>query len=67
MENSRRKFIKTSLLSGFGALVLSSLPMEGLSNVISNFDPLDIDNPLGKYPNRDWEKTYRDLWKYDDE
>ena len=24
-----------------------------------------IDNPLARYPDRDWEKVYRDLWKYD--
>ncbi|MBI2350649.1 MAG: molybdopterin oxidoreductase, partial [Deltaproteobacteria bacterium] len=24
-----------------------------------------IENPLAAYPNRDWEKVYRDLWKYD--
>ena len=24
-----------------------------------------IENPLAAYPNRDWEKTYRDLWKSD--
>ena len=24
-----------------------------------------IENPLAAYPDRDWEKAYRDLWKYD--
>jgi len=67
MANSRRKFIKNGLLSGLGTVVLSSLPFSGFSEAFSFFDPLDIDNPLGGYPNRGWEKTYRDMWAYDDE
>ncbi len=35
--------------------------------MFSFFDPLDINNPLAAYPNRGWEKTYRDMWHYDDE
>lgn len=27
--------------------------------------PVAIDSPLGTYPNRDWEKVYRDIWKED--
>jgi len=27
--------------------------------------PVAINNPLSQYPNRDWEKTYRDLHQYD--
>lgn len=30
------------------------------------FDPLKIENPLGSYPNRDWERVYRDQYRYDD-
>jgi len=67
MEKSRRQFLRTSLLSGLGTVFLSSLPLSGFSESFSFFDPLDIDNPLGGYPNRGWEKTYRDMWAYDDE
>jgi len=67
MKTNRRKFIKSGLLSGLGTLALSSLPFSGFSEAFSFFDPLDIDNPLGGYPNRGWEKTYRDMWAYDEE
>jgi nitrate reductase alpha subunit len=42
--------------SGFGAFVASAVPAWGLSGP---------DNPLARYPDRGWEKTYRDLWAYD--
>ena len=42
--------------AGFGALVVSATNAWGLEA---------ITNPLAVYPNRDWEKVYRDLWKYD--
>ncbi len=29
------------------------------------FDPLRVENPLGQYPNRDWEQIYRDQYRYD--
>lgn len=67
MAMNRRKFLKSSLISGLGTAVLSSMPLDGFSKVFSFFDPLDIQNPLAKYPNREWEKTYRDMWKYDEE
>lgn len=67
MKSSRRKFLKSSLISGTGTIILSQLPFEGFSKMFSFFDPLDINNPLAAYPNRDWEKTYRDMWQYDDE
>lgn len=67
MDNGRRKFLKTSLLSGLGTVVLSNLPFKGFSQAFTFFDPLNVDNPLAGYPNRDWEKTYRDMWAYDDE
>ena len=42
--------------AGFGALIASSTNAWGLEA---------ITNPLAVYPNRDWEKVYRDLWAYD--
>lgn len=67
MGINRRKFLRIGLLSGLGTVVLSNMPFSGFSQVFSFFDPLDIDNPLAKYPDRGWEKTYRDMWQYDDE
>ncbi|MCC6739038.1 MAG: molybdopterin-dependent oxidoreductase [Planctomycetia bacterium] len=53
---TRRTFLKDVSAAGFGALALSALDSWGADA---------FPNPLEKYPNRDWEKTYRDLWKYD--
>jgi nitrate reductase alpha subunit len=30
------------------------------------FQPLNVDNPLGSYPDRGWEKIYLDQYRYDD-
>ncbi|MBI1950020.1 MAG: molybdopterin-dependent oxidoreductase, partial [Acidobacteria bacterium] len=54
--SSRRDFLKVASASGFGAFVASAVPAWGLDAP---------DNPLARYPNRDWEKTYRDLWACD--
>jgi nitrate reductase / nitrite oxidoreductase, alpha subunit len=67
MTNSRRNFLRKGLLSGLGTVALSNLPFEVFSKAFTFFDPLDADNPLAKYPNRGWEKTYRNMWEYDDE
>ncbi|HEY3324932.1 MAG TPA: molybdopterin-dependent oxidoreductase [Planctomycetota bacterium] len=52
----RRQFMEMLGLAGFGALAASATRAWGLDA---------IENPLAAYPNRDWERTYRDLWKYD--
>ncbi len=54
---SRRDFIKWSL-AGAAGLAVSSPKLAFLQ-------PINIDNPLGEYPTRDWEKLYRDKFKYD--
>ena len=64
---SRRKFIRNISLAALGTLVLNQLEAKGFNQAFSLFDPVDIKNPLAAYPDRDWEKTYRDLWKYDSE
>lgn len=66
-NKSRRKFIKNFALSGLGAVVVSQLPLAGFQKAFAHFEPLDVTNPLKFYPKRDWEKTYRDLWKFDSE
>ncbi|MCA9410793.1 MAG: molybdopterin-dependent oxidoreductase [Candidatus Omnitrophica bacterium] len=56
-DRSRRNFIKA--LGGVGALALNQRVFGGLS-------PLPhIENPLEHYPDRDWEKVYRDQYRYD--
>lgn len=54
---SRRDFLKWSL-AGVAGLAVSSPRLAFLQ-------PVSIDNPLGEYPNRDWEKLYRDKFRYD--
>jgi len=55
---TRRRFIKTAGGAGLAALVLD-LELMALQGVPG------IDNPLLTYPNRDWEKIYRDQYGYD--
>ena len=55
-EIGRREFLAAASAAGFGALVASAGKAWGLEAV---------SNPLASYPNRDWERVYRDLWKYD--
>ena len=55
-QHSRREFLQLAATAGFGAFVLSATRAWGLDA---------IENPLAYYPNRDWERTYRDLWHYD--
>ncbi len=54
---SRREFLEAAAAAGFGAFVASASDAWGLERV---------DNPLAVYPNRGWERAYRDLWAYDD-
>ena len=63
----RRDFLKKITISGLGGLLLSQLPLDGFQKAFANFDPINVENPLKFYPSRNWEKTYRDLWKYDSE
>lgn len=53
---SRRDFLQAATAAGFGAFAASAVKAWGLETVA---------NPLAAYPSRDWEKVYRDLWKYD--
>jgi len=56
---SRRSFL--TLLSSAAAVAAS--PMDSL---LGGLVPRQgIDNPLAYYPNRDWEKAYRDQYRYD--
>ncbi len=53
---TRREFLGAAAASGFGAFVASATGAWALDA---------IENPLAAYPDRGWEKAYRDLWKFD--
>jgi len=53
---TRREFLEAAAATGFGAFIASATGAWALDA---------IDNPLAHYPDRGWEKAYRDLWKYD--
>jgi nitrate reductase alpha subunit len=55
-DMTRREFLEALRAAGFGALAMSATRAFGLDAV---------ENPLARYPDRGWEATYRDLWKYD--
>jgi nitrate reductase alpha subunit len=55
---SRRRFLE-SCLSATGAALLTPGPQSWA------FTPLTVENPLGAYPNRGWEKVYLDQYQYD--
>ncbi len=67
MGTNRRDFLKSASLSLTGGVILSKMQLGGFAEAFSFFEPLDITNPLAAYPDREWEKTYRDLWNYDSE
>jgi len=57
MKTTRRQFLEACAAAG-GAM-LAGGPR------VWAFDPVSIENPLGAYPNRDWEKIYLDQYGYD--
>ncbi|MBI4431839.1 MAG: molybdopterin-dependent oxidoreductase [Candidatus Omnitrophica bacterium] len=60
MNISRRKFLKASGAAGAGVLLASQAPK------LWALEPVDeVENPLAFYPNRDWERIYRDQYRYD--
>ena len=58
MSLSRRRFLKGCLAAGSGALIGSNVNLWA-------FEAVDVENPLAAYPQRDWEKIYRDQYRYD--
>ncbi len=59
MEISRRDLLKGMGTAGaLGALPSSLFAARDLA-------PLEVDNPLAHYPDRDWEKVYLDQYSYD--
>ena len=58
---SRRSFLKSAGIAGTGAVFAGAF--ESMAGILG---PVEVENPLLHYPARDWEKSYRDLYKYDD-
>ena len=57
----RRQFLFQLAATGMGAAAFSQAALGGIQDI----HPLTVDNPLGSYPDRDWEQVYRDLYKSD--
>ncbi|MBM3483732.1 MAG: molybdopterin oxidoreductase [Alphaproteobacteria bacterium] len=58
---SRRRFLKLAAAAGFGTLATPS-------DVFAQYRflaPVAVPNPLEAYPSRDWERTYRDIYRTD--
>src|SRR3972149_7021188 len=53
---TRREFLAVGAACGFSAFILQATKAWGLQAV---------ENPLDNYPDRDWEKVYRNLFEYD--
>ena len=53
---NRRDFLKAALTAETSGLLAPRLWA---------FEPVSVANPLGSYPARDWEKVYRDQYRYD--
>ena len=58
---NRRQFLFQLAASGASAMAFS----EAALSMAQDIKPLAVDNPLANYPNRGWEKIYRDLYKSD--
>ena len=59
---SRRAFLKLAGAAAATGVALTSPTVLALRR----FQPVAIGNPLENYPNRDWERVYRDQYAYDD-
>ena len=58
-EVSRRGFLRIAGATGVAGAALASPAFAFLKPIVG------IDNPLDFYPDRGWEKVYRDQYRYD--
>ena len=56
---NRRSFLKLTGATGAAAAIVSSPAYAFLEPIVG------VDNPLDVYPERDWERVYRDQYRYD--
>ena len=60
---SRRQFLISTAVAAGGIVVTH----RGVSAALATLKPVSVENPLAGYPDRDWERVYRDQYKSDDE
>ncbi|MCA9125756.1 MAG: molybdopterin-dependent oxidoreductase [Planctomycetales bacterium] len=60
-STSRRRFLTQLLAAGAGAAAAADWARAVAQDIV----PLSVDNPLSGYPNREWEKHYRNLYQSD--
>ena len=58
---TRRQFLFQLLGTGAGVAAIN----EQVLGALTQLKPAVIDNPLAQYPNRNWERVYRDLYRSD--
>ena len=58
---SRRDFLKLAGMAGLG----TALVPDDLFAQYRYLSPVSVPNPLAAYPNRDWERIYRDILRHD--
>lgn len=58
---SRRTFLKMAGVTGFSGMLVPST----LFAQYRYLAPVSVPNPLAAYPNRDWERMYRDIFRTD--
>jgi nitrate reductase alpha subunit len=61
MKFSRRQFLAMASAVGMGTL----LNPRALFAQYRHLGPVSVVNPLADYPNRDWERLYRDIFRHD--
>jgi nitrate reductase alpha subunit len=57
----RRRFLQLAAMAGLGTVV-------NPGDLLAQYrflDPVRVPNPLADYPNRDWERLYRDMFRHD--
>ncbi|MCL6644037.1 MAG: molybdopterin oxidoreductase, partial [Dehalococcoidia bacterium] len=57
----RRRFLELAAAAGLGAVAAPG-DLLGQFRVLA---PVRVANPLAEYPNRDWERLYRDIFRHD--
>ena len=63
---SSSKYSRRSFLTALGASAGVAAGAVAQKGWAFNFlEPLNVENPLKAYPNRGWERIYRDLYAYD--
>ena len=59
-NEGRRRF-----LAGLSAATVVTAAGKAFGAPIRYFKPVHVENPLASYPNREWEKVYRDIFSHD--